>query len=100
MSGPGAHDKEKRTGDPPKHQKDMYTTGIMGSNAQLRNRLTGYTAGIIAGISYGMNPLFGKELLAGGAPVSSVLFFRHRPQPAADSAHPGRALQLQQPLPV
>ena len=76
MSGSGAHDKDKRTGGPPKHQKDMYTTGIMGSNAQLRNRLTGYTAGIIAGISYGMNPLFGKELLAGGAPVSSVLFFR------------------------
>lgn len=77
MSGPGAHDKDKRTGGPPKHQKDMHTTGIMGSNAQLRNRITGYTAGIIAGISYGMNPLFGKELLAGGAPVSSVLFFRY-----------------------
>ena len=47
------------------------------SSAQLRNKVTGYAAGIIAGAAYGTNPLFGKELLAGGAPVSGVLLFRY-----------------------
>lgn len=47
------------------------------SSAQLRNKVTGYAAGIIAGAAYGTNPLFGKELLAGGAPVSGVLMFRY-----------------------
>ena len=37
----------------------------------------GYAAGLAAGIAYGANPLFGKELLAGGVPVISILFFRY-----------------------
>ncbi len=45
--------------------------------AHLRTIAIGYTAGIIAGASYGTNPLFGKEVLAGGASVATVLFFRY-----------------------
>lgn len=31
----------------------------------------------MAGVSYGLNPLFGKPLLDGGVPVLSMLFFRY-----------------------
>lgn len=41
------------------------------------NSIAGYAAGIVAGISYGLNPLFGKNLLDGGVPVYSLLFFRY-----------------------
>lgn len=40
-------------------------------------RLVGYAAGIAAGISYGMNPLFGKPLLESGVPVMVMLLFRY-----------------------
>ena len=40
-------------------------------------KIAGYTAGIVAGVSYGLNPLFAKSLLAGGVAVSSMLFFRY-----------------------
>ena len=34
-----------------------------------RKRLIGYIAGIVAGVSYGTNPLFAKPLMASGVPV-------------------------------
>ena len=37
----------------------------------------GYIAGILAGISYGTNPLFGKALMESGVPVMVMLFFRY-----------------------
>ena len=37
----------------------------------------GLIAGMAAGISYGLNPLFGKPLLQAGVPVSTMLFFRY-----------------------
>lgn len=37
----------------------------------------GYIAGIITGITYGMNPLFGKPLLDSGVSVDTMLFFRY-----------------------
>lgn len=37
----------------------------------------GYIAGILAGISYGTNPLFGKVLMESGVPVMVMLFFRY-----------------------
>lgn len=40
-------------------------------------KLVGYVAGIVAGISYGMNPLFGKPLLDAGVPIMVMLFFRY-----------------------
>lgn len=45
----------------------------------MRNRDTifGYAAGIAAGVTYGMNPLFAKPLLEGGMPVSVMLFYRY-----------------------
>lgn len=42
-----------------------------------RKRTIGYCAGIIAGISYGTNPLFAKPLLESGVPVLVMLFFRY-----------------------
>lgn len=69
----------EKPGNGIRHKRIM-GTGEMNNtlaSAQLRNKITGYTAGIIAGAAYGTNPLFGKELLTGGAPVSSVLMFRY-----------------------
>ena len=42
-----------------------------------KRTLIGFAAGIMAGVSYGLNPLFGKPLLEGGVPVLSMLFFRY-----------------------
>ncbi len=42
-----------------------------------KNAMIGYPAGIITGITYGLNPLFGIPLLKNGAAVESVLFFRY-----------------------
>ncbi len=39
--------------------------------------IVGFSAGVAAGVSYGLNPLFGKPLLDGGVPVLSMLFFRY-----------------------
>jgi len=40
-------------------------------------RLIGLAAGVIAGISYGTNPLFAKPLLESGVPVLVMLFYRY-----------------------
>ncbi len=37
----------------------------------------GYAAGLIAGVTYGMNPLFAKPLLTRGVSVDTMLFFRY-----------------------
>ena len=42
-----------------------------------KNALIGYPAGIITGITYGLNPLFGMPLMNNGAAVESILFFRY-----------------------
>lgn len=42
-----------------------------------RRKLAGYLAGLIAGVSYGTNPLFAKPLLESGVPVLVMLFFRY-----------------------
>lgn len=42
-----------------------------------KRRLIGYVAGILAGVSYGTNPLFGKALMDSGVPVMVLLFFRY-----------------------
>ena len=42
-----------------------------------RRRLVGLLAGLIAGVSYGTNPLFAKPLLESGVPVLVMLFFRY-----------------------
>ena len=41
------------------------------------NALIGYPAGIITGITYGLNPLFGMPLMSNGVSVDSILFFRY-----------------------
>lgn len=41
------------------------------------NALIGYPAGIITGITYGLNPLFGMPLMSKGVSVDSILFFRY-----------------------
>ena len=40
-----------------------------------KNAIIGYPAGIITGITYGLNPLFGVPLMKEGAAIESILFF-------------------------
>ena len=42
-----------------------------------KNAIIGYPAGIITGIPYGLNPLFGIPLMNNGASTESILFFRY-----------------------
>ena len=44
---------------------------------KIQKTILGFAAGAAAGISYGLNPLFGKPLLDSGVPVLSMLFFRY-----------------------
>ena len=42
-----------------------------------KEAMIGYPAGIITGITYGLNPLFGMPLMKNGAAIESILFFRY-----------------------
>lgn len=42
-----------------------------------KEALIGYPAGIVTGIAYGLNPLFGIPLMKNGAAVEAILFFRY-----------------------
>ena len=42
-----------------------------------RNAIIGYPAGIITGVTYGLNPLFGKPLMDNGASIDTILFYRY-----------------------
>ena len=42
-----------------------------------KNALIGYPAGIITGITYGLNPLFAVPLMKNGGAIESILFFRY-----------------------
>ena len=42
-----------------------------------KNAIIGYPAGIITGITYGLNPLFALPLIKQGAHIESILFFRY-----------------------
>lgn len=42
-----------------------------------KEAIIGYPAGIITGITYGLNPLFGMPLMNNGAAIESILFFRY-----------------------
>ena len=42
-----------------------------------KEALIGYPAGIITGITYGLNPLFAVPLMNKGAAIDSTLFFRY-----------------------
>ena len=42
-----------------------------------KNAIIGYPAGIITGITYGLNPLFALPLMKEGASIESILFFRY-----------------------
>lgn len=43
----------------------------------IKNAIIGYPAGIITGITYGLNPLFAKPLMEAGASTEAILFFRY-----------------------
>ena len=53
----------------PKTEREMKTLS--------KNALIGYPAGIITGITYGLNPLFAVPLMNNGAAIESILFFRY-----------------------
>ncbi len=42
-----------------------------------KNAIIGYPAGIITGITYGMNPLFAMPMVRKGINIDSILFFRY-----------------------
>ena len=42
-----------------------------------RNAIIGYPAGIVTGITYGLNPLFAKHLMNNGPSTEAILFFRY-----------------------
>lgn len=42
-----------------------------------KNAVIGYPAGVITGITYGLNPLFGMPLMNKGVSIESILFFRY-----------------------
>ena len=42
-----------------------------------KNAIIGYPAGIITGVTYGLNPLFAVPLMKHGAATESILFFRY-----------------------
>ena len=42
-----------------------------------KNAMIGYSAGIITGVTYGLNPLFAVPLMKNGASIESILFFRY-----------------------
>ena len=42
-----------------------------------KNAIIGYPAGIVTGITYGLNPLFAKPLMEAGASTEAILFFRY-----------------------
>lgn len=42
-----------------------------------KDKILGYTAGIISGITYGMNPLFARPLMENGVSVDTMLLFRY-----------------------
>lgn len=45
--------------------------------ADVKNSIIGYSAGIITGITYGLNPLFAVPLMKNGASIEFILFFRY-----------------------
>ena len=42
-----------------------------------KQAMIGYPAGIITGVTYGLNPLFAMPLMADGASIEAILFFRY-----------------------
>lgn len=42
-----------------------------------KNAIIGYPAGIITGITYGLNPMFAMPLMNDGVAIESILFFRY-----------------------
>ena len=55
--------------------------GVSGSVAAggsgRRNTILGYIAGIVTGVTYGLNPLFAKPLLEMGVSIDTMLSFRY-----------------------
>ena len=49
----------------------------MSTRKLSKNAIIGYPAGVITGIAYGLNPLFGMPLMQNGASIDSILFFRY-----------------------
>lgn len=61
------------TGDSALGVADSVAAGGSGR----RNTILGYIAGIVTGVTYGLNPLFAKPLLEMGVSVDTMLSFRY-----------------------
>ena len=51
--------------------------GVAAGVSGRRNTILGYIAGIVTGVTYGLNPLFAKPLLEMGVSVDTMLSFRY-----------------------
>lgn len=49
----------------------------ISANRNLSTKITGYCMGVIAAVTYGLNPLFALPLYQDGMDTNSVLFFRY-----------------------
>lgn len=52
----------------------ILTATVKTNRNRDNRRLLGYIAGIVAGVSYGTNPLFGKALIESGVPLTPKMF--------------------------
>lgn len=70
---------EKQDSSAVKHSGQQKAQG--GNNGRQpmtrSNKVWGYAAGVITGVTYGLNPMFAMPLLKSGISVDSVLFFRY-----------------------
>ena len=51
--------------------------GVAAGGSGRRNTILGYIAGIVTGVTYGLNPLFAKPLLEMGVSIDTMLSFRY-----------------------
>ena len=51
--------------------------GVAAGVSGRRNTILGYIAGIVTGVTYGLNPLFAKPLLEMGVSIDTMLSFRY-----------------------
>ena len=50
---------------------------VAAGGSSSRNTILGYIAGIVTGVTYGLNPLFAKPLLEMGVSIDTMLSFRY-----------------------
>lgn len=58
-------------------EKSLTEGGMASSSVRQPSAVWGYVAGIVTGVTYGLNPLFAVPLMRRGISVDEILFFRY-----------------------